>query len=237
MKDEHTMQTPEEHRLEAELRVCDPEKVGRSYEVEHTRVLRMSEELHDGFETLKKYKLAATIFGSARCGVGDDIYTAATALARALSEAGFAIVTGGGGGIMEAANKGAFEAGGDSVGLNIVLPQEQHLNEYVTESKAFRYFFTRKVMLAFASEVYIYFPGGFGTFDELFEILTLIQTGKIKRVPVILYGKAYWQPILELLEKHLYGTFKTISKEDMELYMLVDSVEEARDTVLRQVHC
>ena len=228
---------PDEHRLEAELRVCDPDKVGRSKEIETARIDRMAAELYEGFSTLKKYKLAATFFGSSHCSIGDDIYDSAVQLAGKLAQSGFAIISGGGGGVMEAANRGAYEAGGQSVGFNIALPSEQVPNEYTTEAKTFRYFFTRKVMLTFASEVYVYFPGGYGTLDELFEILTLIQTKKIKRVPIILYGKNFWDPITELLKNHLVKTFNTIERADLALFVTVDSVDEAYVTILDSVHC
>ena len=237
VKKDAVMQTPEEHRLEEELRVCDPDKVGRKYSVTRSRAGRMAKELYEGFETLKKYRLGATFFGSARCSQKDAIYKTAEALAGKLAQSGFAIVTGGGGGIMEAANRGAFKAGGKSVGLNINLPIEQHLNEFTTENKTFNYFFTRKVMLTFASEVYLYFPGGFGTLDEFLEILTLVQTRKIKRVPLILYGKDYWQAIANLFEKQLFEGFQVIDREDLALFTIVDSVEEAYDEVLKQVKC
>lgn len=237
MKDTNMKQTPEEHRLEEELRVCDPKKVGRTEQVDQSRLDRMARELNDGFEFLRAYRLGATFFGSARCGVGDDIYEAATELAHNIAKSGFAIITGGGGGIMEAANKGAYNAGGISVGLNITLPVEQKVNPYTTHSKQFHYFFTRKVMLTFASEVYIYFPGGFGTMDELFEILTLIQTGKIKRIPVILYGKAFWTPLVEFMCKHLAEKYKTINPEDAAIFTVVDSVDEAYHAVIDQVKC
>jgi len=231
------MQTPEEHRLEAELRVCDPARADRTNPVTPQRVQWMADELKEGFETLQKYRLAATFFGSARCSIGDDIYSDAEKLAAKLARSGFAVITGGGGGVMEAANRGAYEAGGPSIGLNVTLPEEQHLNEYTTESKRFRYFFTRKVMLTFASEVYIYFPGGYGTLDELFEILTLIQTHKIKRLPIILYGKKYWDPITNLIQSHLVDGFGTIDQADTTFFTVVDSVDEAYDAVISQVHC
>lgn len=231
------MQTPDEHRLEAELRVCDPEKVGRAKEVDHARIERMSKELADGFHLLCKYRLGATFFGSARCSLGDEMYEAARELAGHLARSGFAILSGGGGGIMQAANRGAYEAGGQSVGLNISLPHEQKANEYLTDGMTFNYFFSRKIMLTFASEVYVYFPGGVGTLDEFFEILTLIQTQKIKKVPIVLYGKAFWDPILHLLENHLWGTFKTIDRENLDLVHVVDSVHEAHQYILDSVRC
>lgn len=237
MEEEKSMQTPEEHRLEAELRVCDPDKVDHTQEIDTARIDVMARELYEGFETLRKYKLAATFFGSARCSVGDEIYTAATELAGKLAKSRFTIITGGAGGIMQAANQGAYEAGGQSVGLNIRLPEEQGENGFLTESKTFNYFFTRKVMLTFASEVYVYFPGGFGTMDEFFEILTLIQTGKIKRIPIILYDREYWQPLLHHIEHHIYEKYQAIDKEDMSLYTLVDSVDEAHEKILDLVKC
>lgn len=229
--------TPEEHRLDADLRVCDPSTVDITDELENERLSIIMSELIDGFATVRKYKIAATFFGSSRCTVGDEIYEAATELAGKLAKSNFTIISGGAGGIMEAANKGAFEAGGESVGLNIALPSEQSPNKYLTEEKTFQYFFTRKVMLTFASEVYVYFPGGFGTLDELFEILTLIQTGKIKKLPVILYGKEYWQPLIEIMEKHLLEKYQTIDPEDVQLYRVVDSVDEAYQTIISSVHC
>lgn len=230
-------QTPDEHRLEGELRVCDPEKTDHTKDMESWRVFKIMAEFVEGFELLRKYRLAASFFGSARCSQDDQIFEDATALAARLSKSGFAIITGGAGGIMEAANKGAFEAGGQSVGLNINLPTEQKGNDFLTEMQDFNYFFTRKVMLSFASEVYIYFPGGYGTLDELFEIMTLVQTGKIKRVPIILYDKSYWEPLLSFIEKELYEKHHTISKEDTELYAVVDSVDEAYEKILELVKC
>ena len=134
---------------------------------------------------------------------------------------------------MEAGNVGAFKVGGQSVGLNIQLPFEQKLNPYTTESLDFDFFFSRKVMLAFASEAYIYFPGGFGTMDELFEMLTLIQTKKIERIPIVLYGADFWGPMVSVFKKTLLKEYKTISKEDMDLFQVVDSVDEAYKYVVK----
>ena len=128
---------------------------------------------------------------------------------------------------MEAANKGAYMAGGNSVGINIKLPKEQKENKYVKDSVSLRYFFSRKVMLTFASQAYIFLPGGFGTLDEFFEIITLIQTKKVKKIPVILIHKDYWEPLLEWIEKSLYKKKKTIVKSDMKIYHLVDSIDQA----------
>jgi len=136
---------------------------------------------------------------------------------------------------MEASNVGAFKVGGKSVGLNIKLPFEQVLNPYTTQSLNFDFFFSRKVMLAFASEAYVYFPGGFGTLDEFFEIITLIQTKKIERLPVVLYGKTYWEPLIRFFEQTLIKEFKTISSEDLELFVVVDTIDEAYKYVTKEV--
>ena len=138
---------------------------------------------------------------------------------------------------MQAANRGAYEAGGASVGLNINLPETQVYNPYLTERFGFDHFFVRKVMLTYASEVYVYFPGGFGTLDEFFEIVTLVQTKKIRKVPIILFEKKYWVPLLTFIDKILYEERKTIDREDMNLYKLVDSVDEAYDYIVANVSC
>ncbi len=193
------------------------------------------EEFTQGFDLLKTCELAASFFGSARCTLGEKLYEEARELAGRLSKDGFVVITGGGGGVMQAANHGAFDAGGRSIGFNIKIQSGQPLNPYTTESLTFHHFFTRKVMLAYASEVYIFFPGGFGTLDELMEMLTLIQTKKIKRVPVVLVGKEFWTPFLELIRSSLYEKHRTIDKEDMELYHLVDLPDEAYSHIKRAV--
>ncbi len=203
--------------------------------VQSWRVFRIMSEFVQGFEVLRKYGTAATFFGSARTLPGEVSYKAAEELAARLAKNGFAIITGGGPGIMEAANVGAYKVGGLSVGLNIELPMEQKLNPYVTESENFHFFFSRKVMLSFASEVYVYFPGGFGTLDELFEIITLIQTKKISKIPVVLYGKEFWTPLLTFMRNGLGKEFKTITPEDMDLMHLVDSVDEAYAYITKHV--
>lgn len=199
------------------------------------RIFKIMSEFVEGFELLRKYGKAATFFGSARSGLDDEKYKEANELAARLSKDDFAIITGGGPGIMEAANRGAFDAGGKSVGLNIELPMEQRLNSAVNESIDFHYFFTRKVMLTFASDVYIYFPGGFGTLDEFFEIITLVQNKKIDKIPIILYGKEFWEPLTSWFEGTLTNEFKTISKEDTDLYVVVDNVDEAYETIIKAV--
>ena len=210
-------------RLEEELHA-----IGQDEPIKSWRIFKIISEFVDGFELLQKYDLAVTFFGTARCMPGDTIYEDAVELSRRISKSGFAIITGGGPGVMEAANKGASEAGGDSIGLNIELPTGQRKNKYVKNSENFHYFFVRKVMLAFSSEVYVFFPGGFGTMDEFFELVTLIQTKKIKPVPIILFNKTYWEPmVVDWIEKIIYEKYKMIDKEDMKIYHLVDSVDEA----------
>lgn len=211
--------------------VCKPQKL------ESWRVFKIMAEFVDGFETIRRYGLAATFFGTARQSFAPEVYQAATELAGKLAGAGYAVITGGSAGIMEAANKGAYEAGGASVGLNIRLPMEQSENDFVTESMTFDHFFVRKVMLAFASEVYIYFPGGFGTLDEFSEILTLVQTKKIKRVPIVLYGKEYWEPLITFFREHLLEKYHAIDEADLELFHVVDSVDEAFEYIKANVTC
>lgn len=191
------------------------------------RIFRIMAEFVAGFDLLRKYRLAVTVFGSARSLPDSHWYQESQKLGYLLAKDGFTIITGGGGGVMGAANKGAYEAGGNSVGLNIKLPHEQRLNSYVTDSETFAFFFTRKVMLSFASEVYIYFPGGFGTLDEFFELVTLVQTGKITKVPILLIGRDYWQPLLDWFSNTLLEKHRTIGKDDINLFHIVDSAEEA----------
>lgn len=224
---------------DAHCRVVDEllDPGGRDGAVQSWRVFRIMSEFVQGFELLRNYGLAATFWGSARLSPTDPYYKAAEELAAKLAKKGFAIISGGGPGIMEASNVGAFKVGGKSIGLNIELPFEQKLNPYTTDSLSFKYFFSRKVMLTFASEVYIYFPGGYGTLDEFFEIVTLIQTKKIEPVPIILYGKDFWEPLLRWFEKDLVKKYKTISKEDLDLFHVVDTVDDAYKFVLKNVDC
>lgn len=215
--------------------LLDP--AGQDGAVQSWRVFRIMSEFVQGFELLRNYGLSVTFWGSARLTPNDPYYKAAEELAAKLAKKGFAVISGGGPGIMEASNVGAFKVGGKSIGLNIELPFEQKLNPYTTDSLSFKYFFSRKVMLTFASEAYIYFPGGYGTLDEFFEIITLIQTKKIEPIPVILYGSEFWDPLLRWFEKDLLKKFKTISKEDLDLFVVVDSVEDAYKYVLKNVDC
>jgi uncharacterized protein (TIGR00730 family) len=209
--------------------VCKPAQL------ESWRVFKIMAEFVDGFDLLRKYGLTATFFGSVRTRPGDPYYEAAALLAGKLAKAGYAVVTGGSAGIMEAANKGAHDAGGASIGLNIRLSDHQSLNGFVTDSFTFDHFFVRKVMLAFASEVYVYFPGGFGTWDEFTEILTLVQTKKIKRVPIVLFGKEYWQPIVDLITSELYQKYAYVDEADLALFALFDDVDEAFEYVKASV--
>lgn len=200
------------------------------------RLVEIINEFRKGFKLIQKYSLAVTIFGSSRESLSSKRYEEATHLATILSRDGFTIITGGGGGIMGAANKGAKEAGGNSLGLNIKLLTQEHPNKHTTESEEFKYFFVRKVMLAFASEAYIFFPGGFGTLDELFEIVTLIKTKKIQKIPVVLVGKEYWTPLLNWMRTELAEKRGTIDPQDLEIMRLVDSVEEAHKAVHTLLH-
>ncbi|OGZ66589.1 MAG: Rossman fold protein, TIGR00730 family [Candidatus Staskawiczbacteria bacterium RIFCSPHIGHO2_02_FULL_34_10] len=184
-------------------------------------------EFISGFEFLRQYKKAVSIYGSARSGFSDDVYKQAHLLAGRLAKDDFTIITGGGPGIMEAANRGAKEAGGQSVGINIKLKHEQKVNPYVDQSREFEHFFVRKIMLSFASQIYVFFPGGFGTLDELFEMVMLVQTEKVPRIPIILVGKKYWNPLVVWIEEVLYKKDSAIDKEDLEIYHLVDSADEA----------
>lgn len=199
------------------------------------RLTRITEEFAKGFHFLQNYGKSATFFGSARCAAGDKHYEEARKLGALLAKEDFAIITGGGPGIMEAANKGAMEVGGQSAGINIQLDHMQNANPYVKESISFHYFFARKVMLAFASEVYIFFAGGFGTLDEFFEMTTLVQTRKIDPIPIILVGKDYWGPLLKWIERDVYKKRKSIDKEDMKIYRVVKDAKEAHRIIKKLV--
>lgn len=195
-------------------------------EATRQRLSTIATELVEGIEFIGSYPKSVTFFGSARFSSDNPYYQKARNLAHALAQRGFAIVTGGGPGIMEAANRGSFDADGKSIGFNITLPKEQVMNPYVQEHVDFQYFFTRKVCLTFSAEAYIYFPGGFGTMDEFFEILTLVQTRKIPRVPMILVGTEYWLPLKHFLENLMYKKYKTIDKEDLDLFIITDDEKE-----------
>lgn len=195
------------------------------------RVMRITSEFVEGFDSLSEITKGVTIFGSARTSPEDPQYKAAVEVARLLGKAGFSIITGAGPGIMEAANKGAKEGGGHSVGCNIELPFEQGANPYVDTLVNFRYFFVRKTMFIKYSNAFIIFPGGFGTLDELFEALTLIQTGKIYQFPVVLFGRHYWAGLLRWIQSRLVGEGK-IAAADLDLLLLTDDPLEAAQAVI-----
>jgi len=195
------------------------------------RVLRMQAEFVNGFNALSEVGAGVAVFGSARFGEDTPYYADARELGRKLAEAGFAVITGGGPGVMEAANRGAAEAGGLSIGCNIELPFEQDENPYTNLSINFRYFFVRKTMFVKYANGFVIFPGGFGTLDELFESLTLVQTHKINRFPIVLYGSDYWRGLLDWI-KGTQLAAGAISPEDLNLLILTDSIDEIRDIMV-----
>jgi uncharacterized protein (TIGR00730 family) len=207
----------------------------RQDEFKHTdtwRVFRIMGEFVEGFDDLATVTRGVSLFGSARTPPDDPFYAAAQETAALLVRAGFAVITGGGPGIMEAANKGALEAGGVSIGCNIELPFEQRPNAYQTRSLVFKYFFVRKTMFVKYSTAFIIFPGGFGTLDELFESLTLIQTRKIRNFPVVLYGAQFWSPMLQWIKDVMLAEGK-IADTDLRLLHLTDSPSEVVEIVAR----
>jgi len=191
-------------------------------------------EFVDGFESLGKYQPAVSVFGSTRIKPGDEIYKKAEQIGKLLAENGFAVITGGGPGVMEAANKGAFSAGGKSIGLNIELPLEQRPNPYTNITLNFRYFFVRKVMFVKYAVAYIILPGGFGTMDELLESITLIQTQKIRPFPVILVGSNYWRGFLDWIKEVVLKEGK-ITSADLDILQLIDEPAEIVKTIKKTV--
>jgi len=198
------------------------------------RIFQIMAEFVEGFEKMPEVYPAVTIFGSARIKSEDTNYQATVKLSQLLVKNGFNVISGGGPGIMEAANKGAAEAGGKSAGLHIQLPNEQESNKYSNITLEFRYFFIRKVMFIKYAVAYIIMPGGFGTMDELFEAITLIQTQRIRRFPVILIGSEFWGGLIEWMKKIMVQK-KTISSSDLELLTVVDTAEEAIEIIKRRV--
>ena len=196
------------------------------------RVFRIMAEFVEGFETMGKIKPSIAVFGSARTKSSNKYYKLTVRVTKELSKKGFGIITGGGPGIMEAANRGAKEANGSSTGVNIELPHEQFANQYIDQDKLlnFRYFFVRKVMFFKYAQGYIIMPGGFGTIDEFFEVLTLIQTGKTEKVPIVVMGKEYWQPLMSWLKKYMLH-FNLIEDFDMDLFKLTDDPKEAAQII------
>jgi len=195
------------------------------------RIFRIMAEFIAGFEFLAPLRQEVTIFGSARLPEDDRWYKEAQKLGKMLGENGYTVITGGGPGIMEAGNRGAVEGDGVSVGLDIELPEEQRRNPYVKKAVGFHYFFTRKVMLSASAQAYLFFPGGFGTLDEFFEMATLIQTEKMENVPVICVGKDFWNDIDDWLKTVALEKYQTISPTDVDIYKIVDSAEEAFEII------
>ncbi len=206
--------------------------MGKQIAAEETwRVFRIMAEFVEAFETMSRIAPAVSVFGSARARVDHRYYAMAEQMGRRLVERDFAVITGGGPGIMEAANKGAAGAGGESVGLNIFLPEEQAANPYQNVSLDFRYFFCRKVMFVKYAIAFVCFPGGFGTMDEFFESMTLIQTQKTERFPVILIGSEFWTPLVEWMKRYQLEEFGYISEEDLVLFEITDDVDWAVERI------
>jgi uncharacterized protein (TIGR00730 family) len=215
-------------------RLLDSKGSGDWVHTDPWRVLRIQAEFVEGFGLLAETGKAVSIFGSARTDAHDPDYLAAEAIATKLTQQGYAIMTGGGPGIMEAANKGACESDGTSIGLGIELPFEQRLNDYVDIGLQFRYFFARKTMFVKYAQAFVVMPGGFGTLDELFEALTLVQTGKVTRFPVVLFNSAYWNGLLGWL-RDTVATSKKIAVEDIDLMYVTDDADDAVRHIL-EVH-
>jgi uncharacterized protein (TIGR00730 family) len=209
--------------------IIDDIKLGESW-----RLFRIMGEFVDGVETLHDIGPAINFFGSARVQSDDPTYQKAELLARRFAKLNFAVITGGGGGIMEAANKGAAEGGGVSVGLNIILPHEQKPNSYANITQEFKYFFVRKLMFVKYAMAYLIFPGGFGTLDELFEAVTLIQTKRIKPFPVILVGTEYWAGLIKWIKSHLIQE-KMISPEDLDIIQVLDDPDQIVKTIQKLI--
>lgn len=216
-------------------RLLSEKRAVESMQTDPWRVFRIMGEFVEGFDTLRRVGKAVTFFGSARTTPGDPDYRAATETARLLAVAGFGVITGAGPGIMEAANRGARQGGGLSVGLNIELPFEQGINAHVDLALTFRYFFVRKTMFVKYSEGFVIFPGGYGTMDELFEALTLIQTGKVHNFPVVLFNTEYYGQLLDWLREGMLANAK-ISPQDLDLLFTTDSPQEAVDFVVKAYH-
>src|SRR5690348_18235263 len=205
-----------------------------SHHADPWRVLRILSEFVEGFDALNEVGPAVTVFGSARARPTDPYYLAGRKLGAELARRGFAVITGGGPGIMEAVNRGCHEAGGLSVGCNIELPHEQSMNKYVDLGVEFRYFFVRKNMFVKYARGFVIFPGGFGTLDELFESLTLAQTGKIEHFPIVLFGTPYWTGLLTWLREHVLAT-GAIAPDDLKLMTLTDDPDEAAEMATRPI--
>jgi hypothetical protein len=228
------MNTEEEHN-ESQKKAVPLHKLSgaplniRDFDTEtEERIDRVTDELREGMQFIRNHPKTVTFFGSARFDENNPHYMVARELAGRLSALGYAVVTGGGPGIMEAANRGASEHDGNehSLGMTIKLPHEQTTNPYVTDYVDFHYFFTRKVMLAFSAEAYVYFPGGYGTLDEFFEIVTLVQTHKIERLPIICMGTDFWEPLRGWIKEHVLQDHQAINPNDLFLYTITDDIDQ-----------
>ncbi|HOJ30507.1 MAG TPA: TIGR00730 family Rossman fold protein [bacterium] len=206
-----------------------------TYHEESWRIFRIMAEFVDGFEILDSVNKAVTVWGSARVSSDDQWYREAENLGKILVKNGYAVITGGGPGIMEAANKGAFEAGGKSIGLNIELPHEQKPNQYISHLITFRYFFVRKVMFVKYATAFVVFPGGFGTIDEFTEAITLVQTGRVKKFPVILVNKNHWDPLIAWMKDYLIKK-SYIDKNDLGIFSVVDTSEQVLKIIKNFYH-
>jgi uncharacterized protein (TIGR00730 family) len=224
----------EPRTLDEEI-IAAQEAAVRSTLTDEDRIERITGELREGFDALAGVGAAASFFGSARTPPDDPDYELARETARIIGESGLAIITGGGPGIMEAANRGARDAGALSVGLNIELPFEQGLNAYCDVGLEFHYFFARKIMFVRYASGFVVFPGGYGTMDELWEALTLIQTGKITEFPVVLVGSSYWRGLVDWVSERMLGE-GNISAEDLDLLTLTDDPLEVRDRLMSAAH-
>lgn len=217
---------PSDRRLLEWIDPRDPQRATQRMVKDSWRVLRIQSEFVSGFDALENVAEAVTVFGSARIKERSPEYEVARDLGRRLAHEGFAVITGGGPGAMEATNRGAYEAGAESIGLNIELPFEQHANPWVTMSMNFRYFFVRKTMFVKYAQAFVCLPGGFGTLDELFEALTLVQTKKVLRFPIVLIGTEFWGPLIDWLRNTLEAE-GMLSPGDVDLLHVVDSPAEA----------
>jgi len=227
------MHMAETHETSHRHRIWKLSKAQREEIAKSSRRIQLSadEEFEHAFKMLTKYPKRVTIFGSARSTPRFKAYRQARELAGMLSHEGYAIISGGGSGIMEASNRGAFDEQDVSIGFNIKLPHEQVLNPYTSEHLTFNYFFTRKVMMTFYTHGIICFPGGFGTLDEFFEIITLIQTGKMPKVPVVLVGRKFWKPLDRFIKQHLLKT-GLISHGDNNIYFITDNLKTAKKHIV-----
>lgn len=195
------------------------------------RIFRIMAEFVEGFQLLSETSKEVTFWGGTRIPPSSKWYKVAQKLGTLCAKGGYTVITGGGPGIMEAGNKGAFEAGGRSIGFNIKLPDEQHLNAYVNKGHAFHYFFSRKVMMAASAQVYVFFPGGFGTMDEFFEIVTLIETNKMQPTPVVCIGHDFWDGLIDWMKETQLKKYKAIDKKYLDIFQVVDTAEEAYEVI------